>query len=105
MSYETVLVALAHPTRRKLFERLRHRPHTVGELARLSRVSQPGVSQHLQVLRKACLVSERREGVRRYYRASPEGLAELRQYVESMWDDVLQAFAGSDAPPQRKGRS
>lgn len=85
--------ALADPTRRALFERLRRRPHTVGELARLASVSQPAVSQHLGVLRLARLVRARHEGTRRYYQATPEGLAPLRAWVESMWDDVLTAYA------------
>lgn len=101
MAYETALIALADPTRRALYERLRRRPHTVGELAQLSRISQPGVSQHLKVLRDARLVSDRREGTRRYYRADQAGLAELRSYVESLWDDVLAAYAADDpAPPK-----
>jgi DNA-binding transcriptional ArsR family regulator len=112
MAYATVLVALADPTRRALFERLRTRPHTVGELARIARVQQPTVSQHLRVLRAARLVRDRREETRRYYSASQEGLAELRRYVERMWDDVLAAYAAGDpnpsksrvvAPPKRKG--
>jgi len=93
MSYGTALTALADPTRRRLFDRLRRRPHTVGELARLAAVSQPAVSQHLKVLRRARLVSVRPEGVRRYYQAAPEGLAELRQWLDGMWDDVLAAYA------------
>jgi DNA-binding transcriptional ArsR family regulator len=98
--YEDVLAALAHPTRRKLFEQIRQRPHTVGELAVSMCISQPGVSQHLQVLRRANLVCERREGVRHYYSPSPDGLAELRRYVESLWDDVLQAYAQAEIPPK-----
>ena len=93
MAYGTTLAALADPTRRKLFDRLRRRPHTVGELAKLARVSQPAVSQHLKVLHGARLVSVRPEGVRRYYQATPEGLAELRAWVDAMWDDVLAAYA------------
>lgn len=96
MTYGHVLVALADPTRRMIFERLRTRPHTVGELANIVDVRQPTVTQHLQVLREARLVSDRREGTRRYYSASREGLAELRAYVESLWDDVLAAYAGSE---------
>jgi len=96
MTYGNVLVALADPTRRTIFERLRRRPHTVGELADLIDVRQPTVTQHLQVLRDARLVTHRREGTRRYYRASREGLAELREYVESLWEDVLVAYAGND---------
>ena len=92
MSYGVTLAALADPTRRALYERLRRRPHTVGELARLARVTQPAVSQHLQVLRRARLVRDRREGTRRFYQVTPEGLRALRQYVESLWDDVLAAY-------------
>jgi DNA-binding transcriptional ArsR family regulator len=96
MTYGTVMVALADPTRRLLFERLRSRPHTVGELARIAKIQQPSVSQHLRILRGARLVRDRREGTRRYYSASKEGLAELRRYVERMWDDVLTAYAADD---------
>ena len=93
MTYVHALTALADPTRRLLYERVRRRPHTVGELARIARVSQPAVSQHLRVLDGAKLVTHRRDGTRRYYSARPDGLAELRQYVESLWDDVLEAYA------------
>ena len=99
MAYGDVLVALADPTRRALFERLRARPHTVGELTTAARIRQPSVSQHLRVLRDARLVRDRREGTRRYYSASREGLAELREYVESLWDDVLAAYAATDTNP------
>ena len=96
MAYEQVLVALADPTRRYLFEQLRQRAHTVGELAELARIRQPTVSQHLQVLRRARLVTDRRDGTRRFYSADRAGLSELRAYVESMWDDVLAAYAAQD---------
>jgi DNA-binding transcriptional ArsR family regulator len=100
-----VLAALAQPSRRRLYERLRRRDHSVGELAKLSHMTQPAVSQHLRVLREARLVSNRREGTHSYYRANPEGLAALRRYLESLWDDVLIAFAASDpAPPRRASR-
>jgi DNA-binding transcriptional ArsR family regulator len=104
MPYGDALVALADPTRRGLYERLRRRPHTVGELARLARVSQPAVSQHLRVLTRARLVTHEREGTRRHYRASRDGLDALRRYLEGLWDDVLAAYAASDpAPPKQKG--
>jgi DNA-binding transcriptional ArsR family regulator len=106
MTYGTILQALADPTRRMLYERLRTRPHTVGELAQLARVRQPTVSQHLRVLRTAQLVTDRRDGTRRYYSASREGLAELRRYVETLWDDVLAAYAADDPnPPARRTRA
>ena len=106
MTYGLVLTALADPTRRALFDRLRRRPHTVGELATIARIAQPSVSQHLRVLERARLVADRREGTRRYYRASPDagGLAELRRYVESLWDDVLAAYAADDPNPPAPSR-
>ena len=106
MTYGQVLVALADPTRRALLERMRRRPCTVGELAAHAKIRQPTVSQHLRVLRDAALVSDRREGTRRYYSASRQGLAELRRYVESLWDDVLEAYAAADPhPPVRRRRA
>ena len=106
MDYGDTLAALADPTRRGVFERLRRRPHTVGELARLARVSQPAISQHLRVLRRARLVTHEAQGTRHHYRASREGLDELRRYLETLWDDVLAAYAADDpAPPTKKGRT
>jgi DNA-binding transcriptional ArsR family regulator len=102
MAYQAVLTALADPTRQKLYTRLRRRDHTVGELATACRITQPATSQHLKVLRHARLVTLRKEGTRRHYRASLDGLGELRQWIESMWDDVLTAFAAAD--PQRGPR-
>ena len=96
MPYGLALEALADPTRRAIFERLRHRAYTVGELAEYVNIRQPTASQHLQALRRARLVRDTREGTRRYYRASREGLASLRRYVESLWDDVLDAYAADD---------
>jgi DNA-binding transcriptional ArsR family regulator len=93
MAYANALHALADPTRRRIYERLRRRPHTVGELARAARITQPAVSQHLGVLRAAKLVTDRRDGTRRWYRATRDGLAELRNWVDQMWDDVLQAYS------------
>ena len=105
MTYGDVLAALADPTRRELFERLARRAHPVGELAALARISQPAASQHLSVLRAARLVTHRRAGTRRLYRATPAGLEALRRYLESMWDGVLAAYAAEDPdPPRRKQR-
>ncbi|MGH7720023.1 MAG: ArsR/SmtB family transcription factor, partial [Gemmatimonadaceae bacterium] len=50
MTYDLALAALADPTRRAVYEEVRRRPRTVGELTRAARVSQPAVSQHLRVL-------------------------------------------------------
>jgi DNA-binding transcriptional ArsR family regulator len=100
MAYDSVLAALADSTRRALYDQLRRRPCTVGELADSSHVSQPAVSQHLRVLTEARLVTHEREGTRRYYQVCEEGLAELRQYVDGLWGDVLTAYARG---PKKKG--
>jgi DNA-binding transcriptional ArsR family regulator len=84
--------ALGDGTRRQILERLRRGPMAVGELAQGLPVSRPAVSQHLRVLKGAGLVTERRDGTRRLYRVDTEGLAEVREYFESFWADVLAAF-------------
>lgn len=94
MAYESI-AALADPTRRRLCDRLRRRPHAVGELARYLRVTQPAISQHLAVLRRARLVRSRRDGRRQLYRLDPDGIAAVREYVDRMWSDALAAYAGS----------
>lgn len=92
MTYGASLTALADPTRRAVFERLARGPRSVGEIAADLPVSRPAVSQHLRVLKDAGLVGERKEGVRRYYSVRPEGLAELRGYVERFWEEALSSF-------------
>lgn len=89
------LAALADPTRRLVFELVRERSRPVGELARLLPVSRPAVSQHLRVLAEAGLVSATQQGTRRIYTADPTGLSELRRWVETLWDDTLDAFEGA----------
>jgi DNA-binding transcriptional ArsR family regulator len=76
-----------------LFERIRQGPCTVNDLAAIVSVSQPAVSQHLKVLRESQLVRVEKQGQRRIYHLNPEGLAEMRRYVDEMWDDALRAFA------------
>ena len=92
MTYGIALQALADPTRRTIFERLREGPQPVGELAAGLPVSRPAVSQHLRVLREAALVAERKEGTRNIYSLNSRGLEELREYIEGFWDDVLDRF-------------
>jgi DNA-binding transcriptional ArsR family regulator len=95
MAYGLTLAALGDPTRRKLVERLRRRPATVSELTELAGVSQPAVSQHLAVLRRARLVRSRRDGRRRLYRLDPRGVEDLRRYVDRLWEEALDAYARS----------
>ena len=84
MAYEETIAALADPTRRRLVERLRERPHAVGELATHLGVSQPAVSQHLAVLRGVGLVSEQRHGRERRYHLHPERLDEVRKWMHTL---------------------
>ena len=75
----------------------------MGELAEGLPVSRPAVSQHLRVLKKAGLVTERRNGTRRLYRVDFDGVAELRDYFDSFWTDVLAAFeAAAEAEAQKE---
>jgi DNA-binding transcriptional ArsR family regulator len=92
MTYDQLLSALADPTRRRIFESLVARPQAVVELAGEFPVSRPAVSQHLRVLRAAGLVVDRQQGARRVYSAKPDGLAELREYLDTMWAGALSAF-------------
>lgn len=98
MSYANALDAIAQPTRRAILERLRRGPASVTQLAVDLPISQPAVSQHLRVLREANLVAARRDGARRIYGLNGDGFEELRAYVESFWDGVLSAYAGSQDP-------
>ena len=85
--------ALADPSRRAVFEALRSGPVAVGELAERFPISRPAVSQHLKVLKEAGLVTDDADGNRRLYRIRPEGVAEMRAYLDQMWGDALDAFA------------
>jgi DNA-binding transcriptional ArsR family regulator len=81
-SVTTVMRALADPTRRALFERVaRSDEITVVELTRGSGVTQGAISQHLKALKQAGLVAERPEGRKVYYRAQPEGLEPLADWM------------------------
>lgn len=92
MAYTTALAALADPTRRAVFERLRDGPRGVGEIAAELPVSRPAVSQHLKVLKEAGLVADEARGTARIYRIHAEGLRELRDWLDGFWDDALARF-------------
>jgi DNA-binding transcriptional ArsR family regulator len=90
--HDAALATLADPTRRLLMERLRAGPRPVGELARGLPMSRPAVSQHLKVLKEARLVTDRAEGTRRVYQIDPQGLGEIRRWLDQFWDASLAAF-------------
>ena len=89
---EAALKAIAAPRRRQILALVRDGELSAGEIAEHFDVTRPAVSQHLTVLKEAGLVSERRNGTRRLYRARPEGLAELKQFLEEFWDVRLEAL-------------
>jgi DNA-binding transcriptional ArsR family regulator len=92
MAYGSAMDALGDPTRREIFERLKDGARAVGDLAGELPVSRPAVSQHLQVLKRAGLVRDRRAGTRRIYELDPRGLEELRSYLETFWQTGLADF-------------
>jgi DNA-binding transcriptional ArsR family regulator len=82
---DAALRALAEPTRRQILRLVRDRERTAGDIAGHFDVTRPAVSQHLRALEEAQLVTVRRDGTRRWYRARPEGLSEMQAWLASMW--------------------
>jgi DNA-binding transcriptional ArsR family regulator len=101
----TQLDALGDATRRAILGRLvSDGPLPVGELAREFPMSRPAISQHLRVLKRANLVTDRAEGARRLYAVNPEAIASLRTYFHQFWVQALAAFkrrVEGDAPKRR----
>ena len=87
---EEALRALSDAGRRRILALVRDEERSAGEIAAEFTVTWPAVSQHLRVLKHAGLVTERREGTRRLYRARPEGLTDVRAFLDSFWDDKLE---------------
>jgi DNA-binding transcriptional ArsR family regulator len=89
---EAALKAIAEPRRRAILRLVWDAERSAGEIASHFDVTRPAVSQHLRVLKEAGLVNERRNGTRRLYRARPEGLADLKSFLEEFWGDRLEAL-------------
>ena len=102
---EAVAHAIAAPRRRAILRLVRTDELSAGEIAAHFDVTRPAVSQHLRVLKDAELLVERRDGARRLYRARPEGLAELRTFVEDFWDEGLVRLRhAAEAEERRRSR-
>jgi DNA-binding transcriptional ArsR family regulator len=86
---EATLKAIAEPRRREILRLVRDDEMSAGEIASHFAVTRPAVSQHLRVLRESELVSERRQGQRRLYRARPEPIEELQEYLATFWSASL----------------
>ena len=87
---DAALHAITAPRRREILAVLGASELSAGEIARRFEVTRPAISQHLAVLREAGLVTERRAGTRRLYRVRPQGLAELRDWMDEFWRNGLE---------------
>ena len=99
---EATLKAIAALHRRRILQLVRDEELSAGEIAAHFDVTRPAVSQHLTVLKEAGLVNERRNGTRRLYRARPEGLLELRAFLEELWGERLEALKREAEREERK---
>jgi DNA-binding transcriptional ArsR family regulator len=103
---EGALRAIAEPRRREILRLVREGELAAGEIAEHFDVTRQAISQHLRVLKETGLVSERRQGTVRFYRARPEGLAQLRDYLDEFWGQALVALkeeAESESRRERRG--
>ena len=101
---EAVLKAIAAPHRREILTLVRDGELSAGEIAAHFEVTRPAVSQHLNVLKEAGLVNERRNGTRRLYRARPEALVPVKSFLEGFWDDRLERLKSEAEREERKKR-
>jgi len=99
---EAALKAIAAPHRLRILRLVRDEELSAGEIAAHFDVTRPAVSQHLSVLKEAGLVNERRDGTRRLYRARPEGLVELRAFLDELWGERLEALKRVAEREERK---
>jgi DNA-binding transcriptional ArsR family regulator len=99
---DMVLQAIAEPRRREILILIRDAELSAGDIAARFDVTRPAISQHLQVLAGAGLVNVRKDGTRRLYQARPEGLEDLRAFLESFWDDRLLFLKQAAESEQRR---
>jgi DNA-binding transcriptional ArsR family regulator len=95
MATATTFDVLAEPTRRQILDLLLEGPRAVGELVKRLKISQPGVSKHLRVLREAGLVSVHTDAQRRIYELRTEPLEEVAEWLEPyrrLWSERLDAL-------------
>jgi len=102
---DLVARALAAPRRREILTLVRDGELSAGEIASHFDVSRPAISQHLAALREAGLLDERRDGTRRLYRAQPEALAGLRDFLNDFWTDRLERLKlAAELEQQRRNK-
>jgi DNA-binding transcriptional ArsR family regulator len=99
---QAALNALAEPRRREILELVRERELAAGDIAANFAVTRSAVSQHLGVLKQAGLLHERREGTKRLYRARPEGLGDLRAFLDEFWGQRLDVLTREAEREERR---
>ncbi len=99
---DLALRAIAEPHRRKILRLVQDTELPAGEIAAHFDVTRPAISQHLRVLKTAGLLSERRQGTQRLYRARPEGLAEVREFLNEFWEGRLRLLARAAEAEERR---
>ena len=105
---DEALRALAEPHRRAILRLVAHDEAAAGEIAAAFDVNRTTISQHLTVLKNAGLLSERRDGTRRLYRARPEALQGLRSFLDEMWAsslDVARRIVEAERGIDERGRA
>lgn len=93
----TIFEALADPTRRQILDLLRERPRAVGELTDLLKISQPGVSKQLRVLREVGLVNVRQEAQRRWYELDSRPLSQVDSWLANYRHLMEEKFTRLDS--------
>lgn len=102
---EAALRAIAEPRRRRILELVGDRELSAGEIASHFEITRPAISQHLGVLKEAGLVEERRNGTQRLYKVRPQGLAELKAFLDGFWDSRLEALQReAEREEQKRGK-
>jgi DNA-binding transcriptional ArsR family regulator len=99
---EAALKAIAALRRRQILTLVGDGELSAGEIASHFDVTRPAVSQHLNVLKEAGLVNERRNGTRRLYSVRPEGLEELKAFLERFWEPRLEALKREAEKEERR---
>jgi DNA-binding transcriptional ArsR family regulator len=101
---EAALKAIAEPRRRQILRLVRDDELSAGEIVSQFDISWPAVSQHLGVLKEAGLVNERRNGTKRLYRTRPQGLADLKAFLDEFWGERLDALKREAEREERSKR-
>jgi len=99
-----LLKAMAEPRRLEILRLVGERELSAGDIAGRFEVTRPAISQHLRVLKEAGLVSERRDGTRRFYRARPERIDELRRWLDDFWEAGLSSLKRAAEREERRKR-